>query len=1077
MKENITRRALLEQVGKAAVATSISAVAAKADGKTENHYASLPGGRQGLHEETQPPSEGSVSRETNEPANFPASGARARSWEPGVRIIPEHEPAKAIDGSLHTYWAVSGYDLPADLGVEWPQARTVASVVVRYFDGKMVRGPAMARTQQWARLQYWESSKWKDIFPQILGQETCSVRYAFHEVTTSRLRILFTEPPDPESRHTPEPLGIYVSQFDVYPDVPFQCVSAPDPLVRMTPRSDKFYNEWGSDNPYDVAGPLVIEPRRTRIFTDVLAPTLIVSETRWTEAPCSIEPVRQGGVTIQNGFLRLGVATEGEMKEAEITNLVTKESATTSDSAGFRIRTSRGELGPADFKTVRADTSGSDSESSRLRIDLTSKSADLSVFYELNRRDHFYHKWLMLTNKTDSPYQVLDVTVSSLGLPRLLDLMAGPELTYPIFRLERGGFFECLETIYWDHVGDALTYYPGMTIAPGKTFESEKAVLGVYRNRGEMVERFDRGVREWVIEYHAHVSPIAKQWPDVYIEGWSAKFGVQEVEERPEWAERFFATAHKMGVRYMDTYEPTDFALLMSEHSRQRWVDLANRYDIGTGWWNDFGSDYGWGFMAPYFKPYRCKLSPDAEDYFEDIVNLVRRYKLRGFHWADFWTVWPCQNPQHGHLPGKYSIYAQGKRMVRFNEDMHKASPGLMVGADSGLDNPQFGRFADSRHHGGGWDAVPTVEPDIHLDRLYADMNRDYLYGLAHLTMLRPWYRLLNCVNHFGWETHHHDSAGFRYGLLSAIALAPQLTFNDAPDDIPDEDIAFARKWEDWAEEHQDYLKQGDKLFDRTYRFDDQRGGDQSLTGYAHIRKDRGYVFLINPDVVEHLAELTLSLEAPPSEKFFVEEVFPGGMTLNGPNAGTYPQGEKVTVTVPSKQVRILWIAPSGFKRPGNVQPEDARAAQWRRYIGSWSVAKKTSVSATVLAEFMFPSAGHTYLSGLVAESVWAKEPWNHAKAYLVFLLKDEMRSVDNQWVADDLPITARINGVAKAICAFKTGRQQEKGQTRCYFTDLQGEIKPGEENEVEITLPTRRGLLFSGAYLDLPDQMPIGTI
>ncbi|HLB88654.1 MAG TPA: hypothetical protein VJK29_13470, partial [Terriglobales bacterium] len=61
-------------------------------------------------------------------------------------------------------------------------------------------------------------------------------------------------------------------------------------------------------------------------------------------------------------------------------------------------------------------------------------------------------------------------------------------------------------------------------------------------------------------------------------------------------------------------------------------------------------------------------------------------------------------------------------------------------------------------------------------------MNRAYLYGLAHENLLRPWYHVLNCVNHFGMETHLHDRAGYRYGLLSALALAGELTFNDAPD-------------------------------------------------------------------------------------------------------------------------------------------------------------------------------------------------------------------------------------------------------------------------------------------------------
>lgn len=1074
MRDSITRRELLERVGKATVVAGVSTIARDTTGVAKESRPSQLEDKTGLPGSDPAPQETAPANQTPNDRDLNGSGIRAGSWEPGVRVIPGHEPQRAVDNIPHTYWAVSAYDLPADLGVQWDTPRTIASVIIRYFDGRMVRGPAMARTQQWARLQRWDSGSWKDLPVEIIGQETNSVRYTFPPVSTTRVRLLFTEPPDPESRRTPEPLGIYVSEFEVYSEVPFRSVGAVSPTLVKRSRNEKYYNEWGSDNPYDVAGPVVIEPRRTRTFSDVLTPTLIVAESRWARTPCTVDRSRQGRVSIQNGFLRLEISTDGELREVAVTNAVTGETLSTPESRGFHVRTSRGELASRDFKIVRVDATQSTPEVSRVRLDVATANADASVFYELSRHDHFYHKWLILTNKTHSDFQVLDVTVSALGLPRLLDLMAGPELTYPICRLKDGGFFECLETVYWDHVGDALTFYPGAMARPGESFQSERAVVGVYQNRDEMIERFDRGVREWIIEYHAHVSPIAKQWPDIYIEGWSAKFGMQELEERPEWAEQFFATAHKMGVRYMDTYEPTNLALLMPEDLRQRWVDLANRYDIGTGWWNDFGSDYGWGFMAPYFKPYLCKLSPEAEMYFGQIVDLVRKYKLRGFHWADFWTVWPCENPDHGHLPGKYSVYAQGKRMLRFNEDMHKASPGLMVGADSGLDNPQYGRYADSRHHGGGWDATPTVEPDIHLDRLYADMNRDYLYGLAHQTMLRPWYRLLNCVNHFGDETHHHDRAGFRYALLSAIALAPQLTFNDAPDDIPQEDIEFATKWAAWAREHQDYLKQGDKLFDRTCRFEDRRGGDQSLTGYSHIRKDRGYVFLINPDVIENIAELILELDAPQSEKYQVEEVYPGGMVLKGPVGGLYPQGGKLRVTVPAKQVRILWICPSSAgKSSSNFQAENVRIGPWRRYVEDWSVSKETSTAATLRAEFQFPSDGKAYLTRYVAEPDLIKEPWNHAKAYLVLLLKDETKSLDNHWVSDDLQIVARINGTPKAAHAFKTGRMQEHGQTRCYFVALESETKPGDKNLVELTLPIQRGLVFSGAYLDLPDQVP----
>jgi len=40
---------------------------------------------------------------------------------------------------------------------------------------------------------------------------------------------------------------------------------------------------------------------------------------------------------------------------------------------------------------------------------------------------------------------------------------------------------------------------------------------------------------------------------------------------------------------------------------------------------------------------------------------------------------------------------------------------------------------------------------------------------------------------------------------------------------------------------------------------------------------------------------------------------------------------------------------------------------------------------------------------------------------------------------------------------------------------ELTGEVKQGGSNDVQITLPIRTGLVFSGAYLDLPDQVPTG--
>ncbi|MGD0226013.1 MAG: hypothetical protein ABSF71_27085 [Terriglobia bacterium] len=113
-------------------------------------------------------------------------------------------------------------------------------------------------------------------------------------------------------------------------------------------------------------------------------------------------------------------------------------------------------------------------------------------------------------------------------------------------------------------------------------------------------------------------------------------------------------------------------------------------------------------------------------------------------------------------------------------------------------------------------------------------------------------------------------------------------------------------------------------------------------------------------------------------------------------------------------------------------------------------------------------------------------------------MLKDETAALDDNWVPDNFshsmskggagtlawelqgsyesgPLKVQVNGVAKPPQAFKTARAQSAGLTRCYFVALEGETKPGESNTVEISLPIQRGLVFSGAYLDLPDQVPLG--
>jgi hypothetical protein len=243
-------------------------------------------------------------------------------------------------------------------------------------------------------------------------------------------------------------------------------------------------------------------------------------------------------------------------------------------------------------------------------------------------------------------------------------------------------------------------------------------------------------------------------------------------------------------------------------------------------------------------------------------------------------------------------------------------------------------------------------------------------------------------------------------------------------------------------------------------------------------------VFLMNASPREQIAELELALDAAPDARFAATEVFPGGMTLAGPLNGLYRQGGRLRVTVPGKQVRILWIAPaSAAPESPKVLPEDARVAASRRYLDRWTIAEKKADAVVLKSQFQFPAAAGEYLKQSVPEADWQREPGSFDKAYLLLFFKDERLELNDHWVPDNLydanvsdgGTGLRGNGVAKRIDAFKTKMNQQPGLTRCYFAELGPETKGGATNEIELALPLQNGMVFGGAYLDLPDQVPLG--
>lgn len=187
--------------------------------------------------------------------------------------------------------------------------------------------------------------------------------------------------------------------------------------------------------------------------------------------------------------------------------------------------------------------------------------------------------------------------------------------------------------------------------------------------------------------------------------------------------------------------------------------------------------------------------------------------------------------------------------------------------------------------------------------------------------------------------------------------MAAQVTFDDIPPEMPESEITFAHDWLQWAKQNKEYFTHSDRLFDRTVSHTTQwTNAPAALSGFAHIREDRGFVFLINPSATDQIAELTLQLDAPAGTRFAVKEIYPRTRNPGGLANRIFSHGEKLTATVPAKQVRILWISPSSTApQAASAFVEDESADQSSNFVGAWSLVGTEAVSATFRSRFQNP--------------------------------------------------------------------------------------------------------------------------
>ncbi len=320
------------------------------------------------------------------------------------------------------------------------------------------------------------------------------------------------------------------------------------------------------------------------------------------------------------------------------------------------------------------------------------------------------------------------------------------------------------------------------------------------------------------------------------------------------------------------------------------------------------------------------------------------------------------------------SRYAQWWGWRRVMESLRTQFPDMVI--DGRQLYQRYGPWiwlAGSYPHPTATDEQPesfTPFPDLHFDRVSANRQRYTAYHYRNyefcpmeimpgfMTHQTPRNDESGQMPHTSTEESSDvllpfrrrdwDYLGWRYSVISSIATAG---WNHVIDMIPardpeefhlfsEPDKQWFLHWLAWADAKRDYLRNT-----RTILGQPAIG---KVDGTSAILKDRGYLFLFNPNGSKASAQFTLdgSIGLYKHGEYLLKEIYPlEGRLIGNADAGLWSHGDSVSLTLDGTSALVLELAPAPepiskailFNAPGKAAlvGESLQLTEVRGEIGS----------------------------------------------------------------------------------------------------------------------------------------------
>ncbi len=451
-------------------------------------------------------------------------------------------------------------------------------------------------------------------------------------------------------------------------------------------------------------------------WTLLIGATLALGCQAWADTNGSEIVIEGKLVELRSPYFSFTLNTDGTLRAESMTNLTTGKSIAFEEASELRavIAGEEDEPRPVVFHPHKTPSdSGKSVGEAQFTLSAIQPPLSATVEYKFDGESPVIHKFTEIGNTGEEAVRLLDVYLGeyTADLP-----VTGRERGFPAY-LGDEAFMSVAHPAGWATAEEKhirLVQHPGVMIEPGETFKCMEVVYGVARDGGARKEflshvrsRMRRVVRghdqpysifepfggmpggdfdqteEYLLE---NLAKVAEGKGDYDFDLYSLEFWVDyngdliqfNPERYPNGFEKIKEGIKKIGAK----------PGLWIDSSMERWSIGGNPTVIPT-YTHDSNVKKEKG------RTYLCRATEPIKSMYEKAFrHHIRENGVRSLKFDNFWVH--CNNPNHDHLPGIYSIEAIVNAQIDFLHAMDEENPDVFLMLYWGHRSPWWLLHADT---------------------------------------------------------------------------------------------------------------------------------------------------------------------------------------------------------------------------------------------------------------------------------------------------------------------------------------------------------------------------------------------